>query len=504
MEEYQTTRDHIVKLSSPNPKSYGKFITALLVIAALCVRLKVYIENRSLVLDEANLALNIIEKDYKLLWGQLDYEQVAPPLFLIITKIFTALLGNYDFVFRMPVMIAGMASVLLFYSISKNVLKTQIARWYILFMFGFSILIIRYSTEFKQYAFDMIATLLILWMAVHYRNNITKKKLLLMGVLGIGFIWLSMPIIFVLPAMGLSILLDSVSHKNKLIPYVVAMGGLWLGSFYLYYKYNLSQNIGSQHLQNFHSIYFINLLPTTLDEAQSSLQSITRIFKATTDKTFVSIAWAMLTLTIGMATLIKRNRVVAIFVILPLVSCLVASHLHMYSLIPRLLLFLIPLILLGMGIGVDRLWIASNKYLRFAIAVILIITGINTKGYQYLYKPMEYENIKSVAQYLIHNRKEGDLLIVHHDAVPAFRFYNMESKNAWKLKNYRLLTWDKNPREIIESNTKLSHFYILVSHAFPQQTVDEYIGQVQPIATLIDSHVSTEASAYYFETKIKR
>ena len=59
----------------------------------ILLRLREFLANRSLAQDEAQLALNIIDRPITRLFGQLDFNQAAPPGFLAVQKLVTEALG---------------------------------------------------------------------------------------------------------------------------------------------------------------------------------------------------------------------------------------------------------------------------------------------------------------------------------------------------------------------------------------------------------------------------
>lgn len=191
----------------------------------------VYLQNRSLILDESNLAHNIAQRGFDGLFGSLLNSQISPPLYLCISKLSTLLFGINEYALRLPSIIAGIGSMYVFYLLVKKLITSDIAQCYVLFMLGFSTLAIRYSSEFKQYGFDILLTLIFTLFAVSNIDNLAKSKyFLILTLAGSIAIWLSMPIIFILGAIGLIIFIESITNKKQLIC-VGIMGMCWLASF---------------------------------------------------------------------------------------------------------------------------------------------------------------------------------------------------------------------------------------------------------------------------------
>jgi len=82
---------------------YTNQIILLAIIIGASIRLTVYLQNRSFIIDEANLARNIVEKSYSDFIKPLDYEQYAPPVLSCALKLAIKLGGvnedwNSDFI----------------------------------------------------------------------------------------------------------------------------------------------------------------------------------------------------------------------------------------------------------------------------------------------------------------------------------------------------------------------------------------------------------------------
>ena len=66
-----------------------KVIAIAVVALGIALRVAVYLQNRDISMDEANVARNLFERDFAGLLKPLFYEQFAPPVFLWIEKAVT-------------------------------------------------------------------------------------------------------------------------------------------------------------------------------------------------------------------------------------------------------------------------------------------------------------------------------------------------------------------------------------------------------------------------------
>ena len=94
----------------------------LMVLGAV-LRILRYLSNRSLWLDEAYLADSILTYSFKQLLTQpLLYWQAAPVGFLMLQKCAVTLFGTSEYALRIVPLIAGLASLPLFYGVIRRCL----------------------------------------------------------------------------------------------------------------------------------------------------------------------------------------------------------------------------------------------------------------------------------------------------------------------------------------------------------------------------------------------
>ena len=173
------------------------FVSAI--ILGIFIRLNVYFQNRSLVLDEANLARNIVERNLLDFFKPLDYDQYAPPFFSMFSKFSINIFGINEFALKLIPLLAGIISIILLFMILNRILENNILKLYVLLLFIFSDPIIRYSTEFKQYSTDQLFALLLIFLAlVQQRKAFNMVTTFVWAIIGSIAIWFSMPSIFIL------------------------------------------------------------------------------------------------------------------------------------------------------------------------------------------------------------------------------------------------------------------------------------------------------------------
>ena len=98
--------------------NFKRLIINSIMVAGIVLSTVQYIYNRSLWLDEARLALNIITKNSLELLAPLEYKQVAPILFLQLEKVFSLLIPNSEYGLRLVPLLFFWFSLYLFYRIT--------------------------------------------------------------------------------------------------------------------------------------------------------------------------------------------------------------------------------------------------------------------------------------------------------------------------------------------------------------------------------------------------
>jgi hypothetical protein len=131
----------------------------------------------------------------------------------------------------------------------------------------------------------------------------------------------------------------------------------------------------------------------------------------------------------GALLILRPRRWVALFVVTPVVLAVGAAITRHYPLADRLALYLVPILVLLMAEGVDRIWGHEHwqRSLVGGLAVIMLISGpVRQSGYEFRY-PNDREESKQIYLWVMRNWQPGDLLVLSHMAYQSYDYYATRS-----------------------------------------------------------------------------
>lgn len=414
-------------------------IAALLIFFGISLRTVQYSSGRSLWLDEAMLALNIVNKSYVELTESLDYAQGAPLGFLFIVKSIVNIAGNKESTLRFFSFITGIASVFLFYRLSKRVISQKGG---LIGLGLFSILtpLVYYASEVKPYASDVAIYLLLLLVTLRYLDNKSNKNLFILTVTGLIALVMSYPAIFMIAGVGVCLLINAAIEREgiKFRPLIFILF-IWFSFFIALYYISYQSLAANQALVRPYASSFMPVPPWS-DINWFHRSSIKLLENPIAISTHTVIKYLVMILIIaGCYSLFRKDRDAAILFIVPIICVLIASGLEKYPFEGRFVLFLVPFILFLLGEGIASIHLSVGKYSRtvatvLSVALVVLIAAEPMKNAVYnLFNPYMREHIKPVLAYISKNKSDTDNIYVYYAAQPAFKYY--ASKYGFR-KNY--------------------------------------------------------------------
>ncbi len=406
------------------------------VVFGTIVRLWQYCLNRSLWVDEACLALNLIHRQYAELLRPLDYHQGAPLGFLFVERFLIEHWGPSEYALRFFPLLAGIASLFMFYGVARRVVSHG-ALAVAMGLFAIAPPLIYYSSELKQYSGD-VAVALLLYLVALSAPAATWSYLRIagLGIIGAVVIWFSHPAVFVLASIATVFIVGLVVERNwKQLARFATAYVLVLASMAVVYFVSLRNLVADNYLLKYWTDNFMPLPPKSVTDLKWFYDAFFEFFRSPVGLSFAGLA--ALAFLVGGYHLYARARDRPKFwlLVLPWVFTLLASSLHRYPFGGRLALFLVPSAIMLIAEGADWVRLATQREARMVGYLLIGLLFIDPAVYllHHFAKPhvlvtspgiMLPEEIKPALSYVRAHERPTDVIYMFRDALPAYEYYS--------------------------------------------------------------------------------
>jgi hypothetical protein len=406
-----------------SPKTIRALTLAVLALGGI-LRLNRYLYNRSLFLDEAYIASNVLNRNLVQLTESLDYNQVAPLGWMALVRLATDFFGISEPALRLVPLLSGLGSLALFYLLAKRYLAPTGALVACVLL-ATTDPAIQWSVMVKQYSTDLLFAVAILllttradWRALSPTSTATLASL------GAISIWFSFPAVFVLVGVGAYGLMSSgLLRRQALQARMAVIGVVWFISFTALYFLSLRTTMENEFLQDYWGQRFIQLPTANVREIAAQSDVLYDVFR---DPVGVPPeGGSLVVFLVGVAGCLMVAPNEGILLLVPVVSAYFASAAEIYPFSGRLLLFAVPSfhILIAAGVeqiarGVRRLgWLpvaAMISVLLFTPMRLGISRGLN---------PRPLEEMRPVTAHVLSEYRPGDAIYIYYGAEPAWKYY---------------------------------------------------------------------------------
>lgn len=219
--------------------------------------------------DESNLALNFLDRGFTDLLAPLDHAQVAPLGFLAAELLVVRTLGIGEVALRVVPWVASVASVLAFWYLTRVAdalgrTLPALATTFAVAIFAVSHYLVRYGSELKPYACDLLAATVVLTLAAAWLRDDERAApgaevwLWLLAALALPLLVLSYPAVLVFAAVGAALaprLLRGAQRPELRRP-VLALAAALLAGFVVSYAVvgraqRSGANLGTDYLERY-------------------------------------------------------------------------------------------------------------------------------------------------------------------------------------------------------------------------------------------------------------
>jgi hypothetical protein len=404
------------------------WVLAALVGVGAILRARQFLFTRSLWLDEAWFANEVAASPLIELLTQTQ-RYVDPAGYVIITKLGVGILGQTEFAFRWIALAAGVAAVVVSALLARRVFETLVGQATFTGLVAFAPVLVYYSNEAQQYALDVLATVLLVWVFVSYEER--RRGFASLVVVGLLLPWFSYSSIFVLFGMGIALVVRWL--RERAYRKCAIVGSAW-GLSALATLAHARSITRTEFLEDFWTTGFAPFPINSLTDLRWYPESIAGTVEAAWFvRAVVPVtpvpsvgAWVVLGLTVvGAVLLARRKPWLALAMGGTLVSALLMSGLGLYPFGSRPGLFMVPFAFLLAVEPID--WAMGRKSMTWrataAVVAVALIATVAVPSARTFIEPTNTSDMKSALTFVVDNGEPGDGLIVHGWSVRGFTFY---------------------------------------------------------------------------------
>lgn len=419
---------------SPRRSRAGVVAIGVVLLLGAGIRTVQFASDNALWHDEIMLARNVEDRDLVgLVTRPLDHGQVAPVGILALHEAATTALGVNDTALRFTPWLLGLVSLLLFWRVSRRFVSTP-ALLAGLVVFACGVGWIWYGASPKQYGADVAVTLLLLWLALRWREEPGDLRFGLLAGLGGGLaLLLSHPAVVVACLIGGILAVDWATTRPRppKAPLAAMASGWALGALVatLASLATLDRGVGG-YMEEFHAAGF----PPPATEPVALLlwgpRQIASVFgHALFYEPFgplrVVVGLLLVLAIIGAWHLARRHPRRAALLAAPVGAGLAAAAFHLLPFRHRLGVYTAAPLLVFTMWGLEALWRGLPGRSRHAASGLAVLTAapfLVVTGFLYS-PPLPTQESRGVLAELEHRREPGDVLYVTcggHQAVPFY------------------------------------------------------------------------------------
>lgn len=448
-------------------------------------------------MDEVYLSTSFVNMNLEdLISKPLYYQQKAPIGFLILVKLCTNIFGNNEMALRLIPFISGSLAILIFIPLSKFYLKS----WSSLLAVGILCLspaLIYHSVEIKQYATELLGTILCLYLMTIFRADQKASSIAKWSIYGALILWFSYSSIFILAGIGIGLSIKYIIQKKwnlfflNLIP-----SSIWALSFVFNYFLFTHQHAESEWIAYWFNAYhnFMPFPPRSISDLKWFIINFYRMidyplgllwnFFGIANHSIVNIILKMPFIPIGfllfgLFVFFKKSKYEMMILSIGILLMLIASGLKLYPLTERFWVFIAPVFIIILGKGfeafTDRI---KSKGLIAMIGLIILFAPL-VQSFAFTMNPnlffVHKKSYQKEALFYINNQyKDGDLVYIYWNNLPGYRIYNKMYDLKYKAiegsdqrsKSHNYQEYYQNLQKDLMNHTKYKRIWVVYNNIF--------------------------------------
>lgn len=418
-----------------NAVIFSKGFDIAIIFFGVLFRVKLYVENHSVWLDEAVTTVSIGSRSFKEILTRIDIfpDFAKPPIgFELIEKLSITIFGNNELAFRLFPLLSGVGSLLLFYVIGKKLFSKKVQK-VSLALFAVCEPLIQYCGDTKPYSSDVMMALILIYIFINVRKSgLGLKNILIFGLSGGLIIWISSPCIFILAALGFTVVIMALLDKKwRDLISMLPVFAVWLASFIFLYKVSLSQMVNGESLK---ATWVGAFGPEQIFSVATLFwlrDVFFEMFRHPLGMYFPKLPFHVgilgsLIFFVGWWQLLKKDKERFLIFVIPILITLLAALLGKYPFRGRVILFLVPSIIVVMSYSME-LRSKKARWLSSTIVAVIALILLYQPTVMALYKVKRgrggSEHNRQTLAFMQENYLPGDMIFFNTSGQFSFWYY---------------------------------------------------------------------------------
>ena len=388
------------------------------------VRVEELGSRRSLWVDEALVAHNVITRDFAGLLRPLSGEQGAPIGWLWAERAAVIALGNNEYALRAVPLLAGLVALGVVFLVGRRAvgpLAAAVATW----LLALSPAAVRYSVEVKQYSSDLAVSLVVTLLALRVAQD--RKGLARWGGFAAAAVWCAHPAVLVAATTAAVLGVDALRRRDGAalrrlvlasVPWLASFGAVWVVSL---------RRLG--HDAFLRSYWAAGLAPQPLAVATWIRWLPRALLHLVADPGNMPLSLVAAACIIGgLAVATIRRPVAGALLVAPLAGAIIAATVGGFPLRGRLALWLLPVAFFGLAALATMLFPVSTARRGLAAAALVALVGGLVASpaatvVTLTRDPTIWSDIRPLLDAVHRRWQPGDQLWVHEPDAPPADYY---------------------------------------------------------------------------------
>ncbi len=399
------------------------FLVAAITFGGALLRLY-NIGSRSLWLDEA-IMYWASRGSFAEVIAQNAAQQSSPPLFAVLTNLVTWM-GDSEVSLRVPSWLAGIAAIPALYIFARQFLSRPGAA-FCAGIAAFSVTLVEYSQQAREYSVTFLIAILMLTFFNRFARKPGWGNIFGVTVTCVIGVWTQYGLGLLVLALNIVMAVELIRRKDRraLLTGWAISQVLVLVTVLVVYQIALKPQLAAWPSGPGTGAVSNHLAPGYWE---GSLGSLVKLAVSNTHDLFYfaypNTYLVLLVFSVGLLAMLLRpgNRLGLAMLLIPMLVTFLAACARMYPYGGlRQDIFLLPMIYLVAGFGLDYIWQADAR--RITALAFVVILGLGGIMPLVTYFQSDSENMKPVAAALQSSYAVGDQIYVYYGANPAFRYY---------------------------------------------------------------------------------